>query len=112
MQNPKNTNHCLEYIVSIGSIPNRPLRAELLLLSHIAEEPCFNTLRTEEQLGNTVTLGARIYVTVGTWRILVQSERDCQYLEERCAALLVKFEENLRVMTNAIFEEQENAWKE
>jgi insulysin len=106
LQDPNNTNHCLEYIISIGSVSDRSLRAKLLLFSHIVEEPCFNTLRTKEQLGYMVTSGARIYVTVGTWRILVQSERHCQHLEERCDAFLTKFEDDLRAMTDAMFEEQ------
>ncbi|KAJ4374648.1 metalloprotease [Didymella sp. IMI 355093] len=109
LHNPRNTNHCLEYLISVGSVSDRSLRAKLLLFSQIAEEPCFNTLRTKEQLGYMITSGARIYVTVGTWRILVQSERDCQYLEQRCDAFLVKFEQDLRAMTNAMFEEQKIA---
>lgn len=109
LHNPRNTNHCLEYIISVGSVSDRLLRAKLLLFSQIAEEPCFNTLRTKEQLGYMITSGARIYVTVGTWRILLQSEKDCQYLEQRCDAFLVKLEQNLREMTDAMFEEQKTA---
>jgi insulysin len=108
LHNPQNTNHCLEYIISVGSVSHPSPRAKLLLFGHIAEEPCFNTLRTKEQLGYMVTSGARIYATIGTWRILLQSEKDCQYLEKRCDAFLVKFEEDLRVMTDGMFMEQKN----
>jgi insulysin len=62
-------------------------------------------LRTKEQLGYIVNSGAGFYVTTGTWRILLQSERDCKYLEERCDAFLVNFEQELRAMTDDTFEE-------
>ena len=105
LKNPDNVNHCLEYIVSVGSNSDRSQRAKLLLFGQIAEEPCFNTLRTKEQLGYIINSGAGVYVTTGTWRILLQSEKDCKYLEERCDAFLVKFEQDLRAMNDKTFEE-------
>ncbi|RHZ43567.1 uncharacterized protein CDV56_102153 [Aspergillus thermomutatus] len=105
LKNPDNVNHCLEYIISVGSVSDRSQRAKLLLFCQIAEEPCFNTLRTKEQLGYIVNSAVGVYVTAGTWRILLQSERDCKYLEERCDAFLVKLEQDLRAMTDETFEE-------
>jgi insulysin len=105
LKNPDNVNHCLEYIISVGSVSDRSQRANLLLFAQIAKEPCFNTLRTKEQLGYIVSSDASVYVTVGTWHILLQSERDCKYLEERCDAFLVKLEQDLRTMTDETFEE-------
>ncbi|TEY42656.1 hypothetical protein BOTCAL_0387g00100 [Botryotinia calthae] len=105
LKNPDNVNHCLEYIISVGSISDRVQRAKLLLFAQIANEPCFNTLRTKEQLGYIVNSEASVYATVGTWCILVQSERNCKYLEERCDAFLVKLERDLRAMTDETFEE-------
>ena len=104
LKDSDNVNHCLEYIISVGSLSNRSQRAKLLLFSQIAMEPCFDTLRTKEQLGYIVNSDTGVYVTVGTWRILVQSERDCKYLEERCDAFLVKLEQGLRAMTDKTFE--------
>lgn len=49
---------------------------------------CFDTLRTKEQLGYIVDSEAGFYAMVGTWRVLVQSERECKYLKERCDAFL------------------------
>lgn len=105
LKNPDNVNHCLEYIISVGSVSDRSQRATLLLFCQIAEESCFYTLRTKEQLGYIVNSAAGVYVTTGTWRILLQSERDCKYLEERCDAFLVKLEQDLREMTDETFEE-------
>ena len=100
-----NVNHCLEYVISVGSLSDRLQRAKLLLFGQIAKEPCFDTLRTKEQLGYIVNSDTGVYVTIGTWRILVQSERDCKYIEERCDAFLVKLEQDLRAMTDETFEQ-------
>lgn len=105
LKDPGNVNHCLEYILSVGSISDRSQRAKLLLFAQIATEPCFNTLRTQEQLGYIVKSDADVYVTVGTWRIILQSERDCKFLEERCDVFLVNFERDLQTMTDQMFEE-------
>jgi insulysin len=52
-----------------------------------------------------VNTAAGINVTTGTGRILLERERDCKYLEERCDALLVKLEQDLNTMTGERFEE-------
>ena len=105
LRDPDNVNHCLEYIISVGSVSDRSQRAKLLLFAQICKEPCFNTLRTKEQLGYIVDSDACVYVTVGTWRILLQSEKDCKHLEERCDAFLMNLEQDLRMMTDETFEE-------
>lgn len=105
LKNPDNVNHCLEYIISVSSVSDRSQRAKLLLFCQIAEGPCFNTLRTKEQLGYIVNSAAGVYVTAGTWRILLQSEMDCKYLEERCDVFLVRLEQDLRAMADETFEE-------
>ncbi|KAF9699478.1 hypothetical protein EKO04_002692 [Ascochyta lentis] len=105
LENSDNVNHCLQYIISVGSVSNRSQRAKLLLFAHIAKGPCFETLRTKEQLGYIVSSDASVYVTLGTWNIILQSERDCKFLEERCDAFLVNLEHSLRIMTDNAFEE-------
>ncbi|KAJ5669201.1 hypothetical protein N7462_010271 [Penicillium macrosclerotiorum] len=105
LKNEDNVNHCLEYIISVGSVSDRSQRAKLLLFSQIAEEPCFNTLRTKEQLGYIVKSSAGFYVTTGIWRIILQSESNCKYLEERCEAFLVKLKQYLLAMADETFEE-------
>jgi insulysin len=71
LKNPDNVNHCLGYIISVGSVSDRSQRAKLLLFCQIAEEPCFDTLRTKEQLGYIVNSAVGVYVMTGTWRILL-----------------------------------------
>lgn len=105
LKNPENDSHCLEYIISVGSVSDRLQRAKLLLFAQISQGPCFETLRSKEQLGYIVNSAAGVYVTAGTWRILVQSERDCKYLEQRCDAFLVSFEQDLHAMTDETLEE-------
>ncbi|KAK3316094.1 putative metalloprotease [Apodospora peruviana] len=102
---PDNVNNCLEYILSIGSSSSPSERAKLLPFGQIAKEPCFDALRTKEQLGYIVDSDVGFYTTVGTWPILVQSERGRKYLKERCDAFLVKLGEDLRKMTDGTFEE-------
>lgn len=109
LRSPDNVNHCLDYTISVGCLSNRSQRAKLLLFAQVVREPCFDTLRTREQLGYVVNSSISVQVTEGAWRILVQSERDCQYLEKRCDAFLASFEQELRAMTNETFEEHKLA---
>lgn len=104
LKNPDNVNHCVEYIIFLGSNVDRPLRAKSLLLAQMADEPVFDTLRTKEQLGYVVGSNAAIFNTVMAWRVLVQSEKDCNYLEQRIDDFLVKFETELENMPDDEFE--------
>jgi insulysin len=104
LRNPDNINHCVDYIIFIGDDTDRALRAKLLLLSSMGEEPVFNTLRTKEQLGYVVGSNAMVNITLAAWRILVQSEKECAYLEKRIDSFLVGFEETIRDMPQEEFE--------
>ncbi|KAK3698064.1 metalloprotease [Vermiconidia calcicola] len=104
LKNADNINHCVEYLIFVGNNLDRPVRAKLLLLAQMADEPCFDTLRTKEQLGYVVGSGALIYSTIACWRILVQSEKDCAYLEKRIDAFLVGFEDVIKEMPDDEFE--------
>jgi insulysin len=46
-----NINSAIEYYIQIGDIRNKEIRAKTNLLAQIADEPCFDQLRTKEQLG-------------------------------------------------------------
>ena len=105
LKNPDNINHCVEYIVFVGNNLDRSLRAKLLLLAQMADEPCFDTLRTKEQLGYVVGSNVLIFSTVAAWRVLIQSEKDCAYLEKRIDAFLVGFERVIEEMPEQEFEE-------
>lgn len=55
----------------------------LELLAQIIAEPCFNTLRTKEQLGYIVFSGIRRTSGAQGLRIIVQSDKHPQYVEKR-----------------------------
>jgi insulysin len=88
----------------IGQNQDRAQRARLLLMSQMLDEPCFNTLRTQEQLGYIVGSGMMVMNTVQGFRILIQSEKDCAFLEKRIDNFLINFEKELEEMSEGDFE--------
>ena len=98
LKNADNVNHCIEYVLFVGNNLDRPLRAKLLLLAQMTDEPCFDQLRTKEQLGYVVGSGALIFSTVAAYRVLIQSEKDCAYLEKRIDHFLTGFERAIQDM--------------
>ena len=89
LADPANINHCIEYHVYIGDVADRVLRAKLLLLGQMTDEAGFDQLRTKEQLGYIVWTGPRITSTTMAYRVIIQSEKPAEYLEERINAFLV-----------------------
>lgn len=81
--NPSDVNSSLEYFLQICDPTDVRARSTLALLSQIAKEPCFDQLRTKEQLGYLVFSGLRKAVGLMGFRVIVQSERDARYLESR-----------------------------
>ncbi|KAF9955870.1 Insulinase (Peptidase M16) [Mortierella alpina] len=63
-------------------------RALVQILAQIIQEPCFNQLRTIEQLGYIVTSGVRQHGSTLGIKIAVQSERDPIHVEARIEAFL------------------------
>ncbi|KAK5134751.1 hypothetical protein LTR08_006126 [Meristemomyces frigidus] len=104
LKNPDNVNHCIDYMVFIGNNVDYSLRAKLLLFADLASEPCFDQLRTKEQLGYVVISGPLLYSTVAGYRVLIQSERECGYLETRIDAFLSGYEDVLRNLPAEEFE--------
>lgn len=88
----------------IGQNQDRAQRARLLLMSQMLDEPCFNTLRTQEQLGYIVGSGMMVMNTVQGFRILIQSEKSCDFLEKRIDNFLINFEKELEEMSEGDFE--------
>lgn len=93
LPDPNNVNSCIEYFVQIGQLKNENNKLRVLtdLLCVILHEPCFNQLRTKEQLGYVVFSGYRLNRSYFGLRILIQSERPCEYLEFRIEQFLEKF---------------------
>lgn len=75
----------------------------------MTDEPCFNQLRTKEQLGYVVFSGFQFQDTWAGYRILIQSEKDCRYLEGRIENFLAAFEKQLEVMSDEDFEGHKKA---
>lgn len=113
LQDPKNINSCVDYFLQIAdSTGNERLRVLTDLLATIIHEPCFNQLRTKEQLGYVVFSGYRPTRTKIGFRFLVQSERSCAYLEYRIEEFLSKFETSfLPLMTEEAFNNYKAALK-
>jgi insulysin len=104
LKDPANVNHCIEYYLYVGDKADRPTRARLLMLAQMTDEPAFNQLRTTEQLGYVVWSSYRVFATTLGYRVLIQSERQPSYLEERIEAFLKGFGTVLQEMDDEEFE--------
>lgn len=92
LEDKNNINSCIEYFIQVSdSFEDVRLRVLTDLLGTIIHEPCFNQLRTKEQLGYVVFSGTRLTRTTLGFRILVQSERSSEYLEYRIEEFLEQF---------------------
>ncbi|KAF2871159.1 Metalloenzyme, LuxS/M16 peptidase-like protein [Massariosphaeria phaeospora] len=109
LKDPANVNHCIEYSLYLGNRLDCNLRAKIMLIAQMTDEPAFNQLRTIEQLGYVVFSGASMNDTWAGYRILIQSEKDCRYLEGRIENFLTSFETMLAEMTDEEFESHKRA---
>nr|WBY50760.1 insulin degradation protein [Helicoverpa armigera] len=75
----------------------------LELLAHTLAEPCFSMLRTKEQLGYIVFSGLRRSNGVQGFRVIVQSHRHPEYLEERIESFLQGSLDYLKNMSDVEF---------
>ena len=101
---PANVNNCIEYYLHLGSLSDQPTRAKALFLAQLGDEQGFDQLRTKEQLGYIVFTGAKILMTTIGYRVVIQSERSPEYLEERINAFLVTFRNTIKEMSAKEFE--------
>lgn len=104
VENPGNVNSSLEYYVQVGTPTDVKQRAALGLFAQITHEPCFDQLRTKEQLGYLVFSGMRRAAGSMGFRVIVQSERDSDYLESRIDAFFDQLRGLLQKMTVEEFE--------
>ncbi|WEW56245.1 metalloprotease [Emydomyces testavorans] len=104
LKDPANINHCIEYYLFVGSLADPVLRAKIQLFAQMASEPAFDQLRTKEQLGYVVWSGARYSATTLGYRVIIQSDRDCTYLESRIDSFLSEFAKCLDDMSDTVFE--------
>lgn len=106
---PANVNHCIEYTLHVGSAADQVLRAQLLLLAQMTDEPGFDQLRTKEQLGYIVFTGVCVAATTIGYRVIIQSERSPEYLEKRIDAFLAQFGKSLKEMSTDAFESHKSS---
>ncbi|XP_069679683.1 insulin-degrading enzyme isoform X2 [Periplaneta americana] len=81
----------------------------LELLVQLINEPCFNILRTKEQLGYIVFSGIRRSNGVQGLRVIVQSDRHPSYVDQRVEAFLAKMEDYISEMTSEEFDRHKEA---
>lgn len=79
------------------------------LAVQIMNEPCYNVLRTQEQLGYIVFCGTRRNCGAQGIRIIVQSNRHPAYVEERIETFLTSMKSQVESMSNEEFEKHKSA---
>jgi len=104
LKDAANVNHCIEYWLYVGDKADYGIRAKTLLLDQIVHEPCFDQLRTKEQLGYIVYSGVRPSTTTYGFRFIIQSEKTAPYLETRIELFLESMLKTLETMSDTDFE--------
>lgn len=108
LEDKQNVNSSIEYFIQVGDILNYKLRSLTELLVTILHEPCFNQLRTKEQLGYVVFSSLRLTRNYLGYRILIQSERSNDYLRTRIENFLTTLKQYLTDMSEESFENFKN----
>ncbi|KAJ3143098.1 Insulinase (Peptidase M16) [Physocladia obscura] len=98
IMNQNQVNSALEYLVQIGDVSDEYLRVHTMLFAQIVKEPCFNVLRTQEQLGYIVASGIRKQTGMISFRVLVQSEKGPKFIEDRVEGFLKSLKDILASM--------------
>lgn len=110
LANSSNINSAVDYFIGVGDIADRDIRTKLSLLNQIMHEPCFNRLRTKEQLGYIVRSYTRMSPGLCGLSVAIQSERDPAYVESRIENFLSCFlSEKLETIRDDEFEEMKNS---
>jgi len=108
VENAIHKSSCIVTIFEVGSDQSR--RNMLLeLFSQIIREPCFNTLRTKEQLGYIVYSGVRKATGIYGLQVIVQSDKKPSYLDSRIENFLKETRELLETMDDEEFTRHKQA---
>ncbi|SCV66942.1 BQ2448_5588 [Microbotryum intermedium] len=122
--NPSNDQSAIEQLTYIGDIYDDIERCKLSLFATIVSEPLFDTLRTQQQLGYIVSSGTRCSIGFMAFRLIVQSDRDATYVEERVDEFWSEYLTVLETMSEEEFgkyrsavisknlEDHKNMWEE
>lgn len=81
----------------------------LELFVQIIHEPCFDILRTKEQLGYIVLSGIRKSSSVQGLRIIVQSDKHPLYVDDRIEAFLIQMKDLISKMPAEEFQRHKEA---
>ncbi|BGP38162.1 metalloprotease [Rhodotorula kratochvilovae] len=106
---PENVNSAAAVYYEVGSAADYDLLAKLSLFGQIAKVPVFSTLRTKEQLGYIVSSSPWVLNALAGFRIIVQSERTGEYLDERISALEATLGEHLAQMSDEDFDKEKES---
>ncbi|CDO94319.1 unnamed protein product [Kluyveromyces dobzhanskii CBS 2104] len=107
LEDKENVNSCIQYLIQFGPYTEE-LAAKASLIAQLIHEPCFDTLRTKEQLGYVVFSSAANTHGTTNLRVLVQSERSSPYLESRIVKFLTAFGNSLEEMSEEAFEKHKS----
>ncbi|KAH9461095.1 hypothetical protein Pst134EA_017404 [Puccinia striiformis f. sp. tritici] len=110
LTDPSNVNSAVDYYLGLGDMADDLIRTKLMLIGQLIQESCFNRLRTNEQLGYLVRSYTAMSPGQCALKIIVQSERDPQFVESRIEHFLHWFLENkLRAIPDDEFEEMKTS---
>ncbi|GAA5906213.1 hypothetical protein JCM8208_000664 [Rhodotorula glutinis] len=105
----ENVNSEASVYYDVGSANDHDLLARLSLFGHMAKVPTFSTLRTKEQLGYIVSSSPWVSHAYAGFRIIVQSERTAEYLDERIGALETTLGKYLADMSEEDFAQEQES---
>ncbi|KAI9226187.1 MAG: Metalloenzyme, LuxS/M16 peptidase-like protein, partial [Piptocephalis tieghemiana] len=100
---PEEVNSAIEWYAQVGDATDRKAQVIVGMIAQVAQEPCFDQLRTKEQLGYLVFSGPKLTPGTVGFRVIVQSARTAQYVESRIEAFLTQ-------LTKVIEEMGEEEW--
>lgn len=110
-ENHFHKSSCIEVYLQCGEVtPKEKMIMELF--AHLINEPCFNILRTQEQLGYIVWSGSRRQCGVQGLRFIIQSDKHPNYLDDRIESFLASVPKLLEDMSDEEFSANRTALKE
>ena len=105
LSNPEETNHAITMYYHLGDKPDLHTIALMILLSHILEEPFFDQLRTQEQLGYIVRAGTKkTYNTYGLTFTIQSAIMTPDKMAQRIEQFIQTEWTNIQAMTDDDFE--------
>lgn len=107
-ENKLHKSSCTEIYYQAG-LQSTESNTLLELLAQIISEPCFNILRTKEQLGYIVFSGIRRINGAQGLRVIVQSDKHPEYVEKRIDLFMDSMLDHISNMAEDQFERHKKA---